>query len=508
MLAMPLVLARFLPGGGAPSDEARIASIAEQPWALRLGWLPWQLTALVDLAFAWLVARTTWLSRTLRWLSAIVTLGAVVPDQLGQMQYVLLGPVNARLVVLGSSTVEQFLAWETPVFRMTTGWGATLYTIGTACFLEAFRRARVWSRPLGVATAIFYLTMPVAAVAPLVALAGVIVPPQLVVVLNAVGFVVLLFVYALLAEAVLRRTMPEEAHGRWAPWRHPKRGVFGWFVDLVANSRFLFAFTEPLPVFALASDIEDVVYLNWLVDADVLARCVPSGLELDRVGPKKDKAIFTALTFKHGHFGFRFLGGLRRFSPSAVQTNWRVHVREPGSGALGIYFVTNAISFLPQALGARLFTEGMPMHVFADAEVKREGDRVTVRVSGGDGTAPDIAAELERTGPEDGGFAAHDAELPPSFREAFGTYEAFLEYVVPQNCALATQPHDGTFTRQDIELPIELARVVPLRPVGAGVVSRAARAIVGDSEPFAFWVGKVPFTFSAEVRSALRADPR
>lgn len=503
MLAMPLVLAKFLPGGGAPSEEARIALIAEQPWALRLGWLPWQLTAVVDLWFAWLVARTTWLPRTLRWLAAVGTLAAVIPDQLGQAQYVLFGPMNARLVVLGSNTVEQFLAWETPVFRMTTGWGATLYTLGTAFFLEAFRRARAWSRPLGIATAIFYLTMPVAAVAPLVALAGVVVPPKLVVVLNAIGFVVLLFVYALLAEAVLRRRIPDEAHGRWAPWRHPRGGLFGWLVDAVANSRFVFALTEPLPVFALMSDIEDVVYLNWLVNADRLEALVPPGLILDRVGPKKDKALFTALTFKHGHFGFRFLGGLRRFSPSAVQTNWRVHVREPGSGAIGIYFVTNAISFLPQALGARLFTEGMPMHLLAEAELKRDGDRITLRVAAGRGSAPDITAELERTGPEEGGLGAHDGALPPAFREVFPTYEAFLAYVVPQNCALATQPHDGTFTRQDIQLPIDHARVVPLRSVGEGVRSVAARAIVGDAEPFAFWVGKVAFSFSGEVKASL-----
>jgi hypothetical protein len=504
MLAMPLVLAKYLPGGGASSDEARVAAIAAAPWSLRIGWLPWQLTAAVDLVFAWLVARTTWLPRALRVLSAVVTLAAVVPDQIAQALYVTEGISRASRVVAGADSLAAFLAWEEGVFRLTAGWGATLYTLGTVFFLEAFRRGRVWSKPLGIATTIFYLSMPLAAVAPLLGLAGVAVPPKLVIALNAIGFVVLLFVYALLAEAVLRRMIPDEAHGRWAPWRHPKGGILGRAIDLFMNSRFVFAFTEPLPVFALASDIEDVVYVNWLVDADKLEPFVPKGLVLDRLGPNADKAIFTALTFKHGRFGFQFLGPLRRFSPSAVQTNWRVHVREPGSGAAGIYFVTNAISFLPQAIGARLFTEGMPMHLLGRAEVARRERDVTVAI-GGPGSAPDLEATLELAGPVDAGMAAHDVHFPAALREVFPTYEAFLAYIVPQNRALATQPHKHAFTRQEIHLPIDHDRCVPLRARAgsAGITSRAARAIVGDAEPFAFWVGGLAFTFSEEVQAAL-----
>ncbi|MFO0619364.1 MAG: DUF2071 domain-containing protein [Polyangiaceae bacterium] len=500
MLAMPLVLARFLPGGAASSEEARIAAIAASPWSFRVGWMPWQLTAVIDLLFAWLVARTPWLPRALRWLSFGVTLAAVVPDQLGQALYVTEGIARAQRVAAGVDTVAGFRAWEDGVFRLTAGWGATLYTIGTVLFLEAFRRARVWSRPLGVATALFYLTMPAAVVAPLVALLGVEVPPKLVVALNAVGFVVLLVVYALVAEAALRRMIPDEPHGRWAPWRYPTRGWFGRALEGLMNSRFAFAFTEPLPVFALASDIEDVVYVNWLVDADRLEALVPEGLTLDRLGPRRDRAIFSVLTYQHGHFGFRFLGPLRRFSPSAVQTNWRIHVREPSTGRAGIYFVTNAISFLPQAAGARLFTEGMPMHVLHRAEVGRHDREVSVAIDGGAGSAPDLRATFELVG--EGGADANDAFFPEHLREVFPTYREFLAYIVPQNRAMATQPHAHTFTRQEIHLPIEPDQCVPLRPTSA-IVSRAAGAIVGDARPFAFWVGEVAFTFSEELRESL-----
>ena len=57
MLAMPLVLARFLPGGGV-ADAERVRLIAANPWLFRIGWMPWQLTAVVDFAFALILLRT------------------------------------------------------------------------------------------------------------------------------------------------------------------------------------------------------------------------------------------------------------------------------------------------------------------------------------------------------------------------------------------------------------------------------------------------------------------
>ena len=81
-----------------------------------------------------------------------------------------------------------------------------------------------------------------------------------------------------------------------------------------------------------------------------------------------------------------------------------------------------------------------------------------------------------------------------------GLSPAFLAYVVPQNRALATQLHKHAFTRQEIHLPIPDELCVPLR---GSVTSRAAREIVGDAEPFSFWVSRVPFTFSEEVQARM-----
>jgi hypothetical protein len=92
---------------------------------------------------------------------------------------------------------------------------------------------------------------------------------------------------------------------------------------------------EPLPVPEMRSDITGVVYVNYLVEAARLAPLVPEGLALQRLGPQGRYALLTFLTYRHGHFGFTFLGPLRRLLPALVQTNWRVHVRDPRTGREG-----------------------------------------------------------------------------------------------------------------------------------------------------------------------------
>src|SRR5213075_3396900 len=95
---------------------------------------------------------------------------------------------------------------------------------------------------------------------------------------NALGFVGLELWLALVLERVLRRERPDAAWGRQAPWRHPR---WRW-LGALANSRVLRTLCERLPVLAFRSDVRDVVYVNYLVDADRLQPLVPAGLELQR----------------------------------------------------------------------------------------------------------------------------------------------------------------------------------------------------------------------------------
>lgn len=334
-----------------------------------------------------------------------------------------------------------------------------------AAWAVGFLRARTWS------VGLWLLTI------------GLFVP-------RAQGFVLPIWL-AFVAEAVFLRARPFATHGRLARWRHPS--WLGRPLDALANSRLFGAILEPLPEVTMRSDITDVVYVNYLVPAEAAAALCPAGLELQRLGPKGQYALFTFLTYRHGHFGFAFLGPLRRWLPSPVQTNWRIHVRDPRTKHEGIYFVTNAMTSTVPALAARLTTEGMPMHVLARGAVRRDDDGgVSVTLDPGQGSAPDAEIVLKR------------AASPPTFTgawaECWPDFRAFLAYCVPQDRAMSSQPLRGRVSRQEIDLGIPLDICAPLEGT---VTSRAASRIAAAAEPICFYVPKVSFTFSVEAHDSM-----
>jgi hypothetical protein len=493
LAGMALFLLPALPGGGTASDAERIATIAAHPWRFRVGWMPWQACAVVDLLLAVAMVRVRWIPRGGAIAVLLFTLVAVVPDQWAQALWV------TRGVTLAQTDPAAYLVFEREVFPLTAGWGALFYTFAALGWTYCFARAGTWSRLLSFLSVPLWCSMFVAVVAPLL-------PPALrpsagfVSIANGLGFLQLQIWLGLVTEAVLHRARPFESHGRLARWRHPGSGFFPRSVDMVANSRLFGAVLEPLPEVTMRSDITDVVYVNYLVPAERAAALLPPGLELQRLGPNGAHALFSFLTYKHGNFGFAFLGPLRRFLPSPVQTNWRVHVVDPRTGHRGIYFVTNAITHAAPALAARLLTEGMPMHVLRRGEVGRTADAsLTIALDPGDGSGPDAEMTLRPM--------ASPPVLSGAWAECWSDYREFLAYCVPQDRAMSSQPLRLRVSRQEIDLGIPLDVCAPLEGT---VTSRAASAIVGDAAPLCFHVPRVTFTFSIEAhdRYPARTDSR
>jgi hypothetical protein len=482
LLGMALCLLPLLPGGSGGPDLARASAIAEHPWRLRLGWLPWQLCALADLWLALSMVRVKWLSRVGAWAVLVLTLIAVVPDQYAQLLWI------TRGVELARTNLAAYLRFEDQIFPLTAGWGALFYTLSALGWTWCFARAGTWSRALGWLSVPLWSCMLVAVVSPL--LPGAARPSSsFVSAVNGVGFLMLQLWLGLVTERVLARRRPEAPYGTLAPWRHPGRGPLARGLELLANGHLPRALLGLLPSVPMQSDITDVVYVNYLVDAARLAPLVPTGLELQRLGPAGEQALLTFLTYQHGHFGFAFLGRLRRLFPSPVQSNWRIHVRDPRTGRLGIHFVTNAVSHLLPALGARLLTTGMPMHLLKRAEVTRTRDgALRVVLEPGTGSAPDAALALR---PSRG-----VPTLTGAWRVCWPDFQSFLGYCVPQDRALATQPLRRRTCRQEIELGIPLSACEPLE---GEVVSRAARRLVGDASPLCFRVPAVEFSFRGEL---------
>ena len=485
LVGMALLLLPTLPGGANTDDAARIATIAEHPWRFRCGWLPWQLCAVADLWLAVAMVRARFLPRAVAIAVLVATAIAVVPDQYAQFAWV------TRGVELAQADPAAYLAFEARIFPLTAGWGALFYTVAALGWTWCFARSGAWSRALTWLSVPLWSCMVVAVVGPLLPLA--LRPsPSFVSTANGCGFLMLQVWLGLLTERVLLRRRPYASFGRLAPWRHPGSGPLARGLDVVSNSRLARALLGVLPAVKMRSAITDVVYVNYLVDAERLASLVPVGLELQRVGPAGEYALFTFLTYQHHDFGFAFLGKLRRLFPSPVQSNWRIHVLDPRTGHRGIYFVTNAVSHVLPALGARLLTEGMPMHLLEQAELTRAEDgQLRVVLTPGQGSAPDAQLALRA--------ASGVPDWSGVWAAAWPNFRAFLGYCVPQDRALSTQPLRRRTARQEIDLGIALDACQPLE---GRVTSQAARALIGDASPLCFRVPALAFAFDGELYDA------
>jgi hypothetical protein len=474
-----------LPDGGSAGAAGRVGYLAAHPWLWRLGWLPWQAAALANVLTGLALWRTSWIPRLPAAAALLFTLLAVVPDQAGQILWMTRG-LDLAAEAERSGDIRSYLEMEGQAYQAVMVWGGTLYLCMALGWTWCFASAGTWTRSLTVLSLFTWSILAIGS-ASLLLPEELLPGPLLVSASNAIGLTLLLFWLALVAEQVLRRARPDEKHGRMAPWRHPWRGPAGRVLEVLANSRLLRAYCEWLPSLAFLSDITDVIYVNYLVEAERLEPFVPAGLELQHLGRAGRYALFTHLTYRHGHFGPRLLGPLRRFLPSPVHSNWRIYVVNPHTGQRGVYFVTNAIASTLHALAARLLSEGMPMHVFHRAAVQVGDDRsCRVLLDPGQGSAPDLEAVLRPS----------DAVLPgPPWTECFESHAAFLAYCVPQDRAFSSQPWYGRITRQEIVLRIPLESCEPL----AGEVrSHVAAAYVGDAAPLCFRVGKVAFCFERE----------
>ncbi len=485
MLAMAALLLPTMPGGPTLVTADRIALIAQQPWRFRLGWLPWQLTAASDLLLGVALVRTAWISRPLAWLVVVLTVAAVIPDQLAQARWITQGIELAQAAVR-SGDPTLYLAFEAVIFPMTGVWAALLYTLAALGWTACFVRAGVWSRILTSLSALTWGIFGIVTIGPLLP-APLTLPGRAIAVGNACGFVCMMSWFALVSEQVLRHTRPVDRHGRWAVWSAPWPGLWGRVLELVANSRFIRRLCALLPVFDFGSDITEVVYVNYLVPAAALLPLLPPGLTLQRLGPDERWAMFTFLTYQHGHFGPVILGPLRRLFGSPVQSNWRIYVRDDRTSLSGIYFVTNAVTTQLHALGARLMAEGMPMHLLRHGEVLRAGDgSVRVILDPGQGSAPDAQLELRPTA---------DRSLSGPWAECFPDYATLLRYTVPQDRAMSTLPTEAVTVRQEIDLAVPLDTCEPLT---CAVSSRAAAAIVGQATALCFRIPRVHLLFTGE----------
>lgn len=489
MLSM-LFLLPGLPGGSNALVNERSLYIAQHPWLWRLGWFPWQLTALSDVLLSLALLWTPWVRRLPAALACLATIAGVIPDQYGQAVWITRGVQLARDASATGDFVN-YSNFESSTFVLIAGFGTVGYLLGALAWTWCFAAAGTWERRLT------WLSVPLWSLFVLAAIC-IFLPessrptPKVASFVNAIAFVLFMAWLFLVAERVWARCRPRASTGRYARWEHPSRTALGQVSDLLANNHLLRAFGERCPGFSLVSEVTNVVYISYLVEASRLRPLVPAGLQLQCIGPNCDKALFTCLTYRHGHLGPPWVGPFRSLLPSPIQSNWRIYVTSPSNSHDGVYFISTSISSTTHALAARFFAEGLPMHVPQHSELEGGSNgSVSVALEPGAGTSPDLHATLTPSPAK---------SLPKSWYSCFLDYDGFLGYCVPQDRALSCQPWYNSWTRQEIVLEIPLQSCVPLTGV---VFSNTIQVLVGDGEPVCFLVPKVNFRFISEIHESL-----
>ena len=280
---------------------------------------------------------------------------------------------------------------------------------------------------------------------------------------------------------------------------HPRPGVFGRWLGTLLNSRRWAAgrraLMARLPFPVLDSDVVDVVYLNWLVDASLAAAFAPPGA---RLWTHEGRTPLTILTYRHGHFGPRAAGPLRRLMPSPLQSNWRLYLAEPLGDAPHtptVAFVYNVMDSLSYAAGTRLFSDALPSHLPLRFEFEVNAQAIRIDIEAGTGSAPRLSARVARTG---------DEALPAAWHGTFTDWRDAVERLASQHAAVVEAPGAGV-EFGTIDLPVDVASVEPL---GLDLASLACPLLETlGAEPAALCFRLPRVRFSALSERLLAAGP-
>jgi hypothetical protein len=203
MATMALLLLPGVPGGTPATALERASYVASHAWRWRLGWFPWQVTALSDLLLAWALVRTAWIPKGPAVAGLLMTVLAVCVEQPNELRWITTGVELAREAVrIGN--VGAFLAFEERTFRMTSLWAATFYTIAAIFWSWALAAAGAWSRLLTVLSIVTWSLLLYICVAPL--LPGDLTPgAKAIAAGNAAAFILMMLWFVLVTKKVRDR---------------------------------------------------------------------------------------------------------------------------------------------------------------------------------------------------------------------------------------------------------------------------------------------------------------
>jgi hypothetical protein len=502
VVALPAMALLVQPGFDQRLEgKTRALYVSNHPWLWRLGWLPWQLCALSDVILSvlflmWALRRSNRVSARWFGLGLVANLLAAIPEQRSELhlvtRHVSLAreAVHANSVVANSSAnIQMFFGSERSALWRTSVWGASAYIVMTLAWHMGFARAaktKPLASPSGILVAITTVGLGLAAIFLVVQFRTDVVQSVPITITAAIGFLALIAWSVSLADLYRRanhaRLDISDPHN--VVW--PSTGISRHLASL-ANSRGIRDLVRLIPFVPLRSDIEDVVYLNWLVPTVRAEKLLPAPLRCDNLDGLTAVSI---LTYRHGHFGPKFLGPFRRIYPSPLQSNWRLYVGNvpSKSGEGSVYFLTSVLSNGIYALASRMFADGLPGHYAKTFEHDRSSEVLITNLGADGGSGPELSSSVRET--SDGRV------LPSAWNSRFSTWEQAVTYLVEQNRALRVDPVDNVVHESVISIPI---RVGDVRPASISTLAvNAFGDLFDDAEPFVFVVSKVAFEALSE----------
>ena len=202
----------------------------------------------------------------------------------------------------------------------------------------------------------------------------------------------------------------------------------------------------------LRSDLTDVVQVSWLLPAERLAPLLPPPLKLATLSG--DKAVLTLLVFRHGHLGPERLGGLRQRLPSPRACEIRLQVR---TGAAGVptdaVWLYRAVMDSPlHVTGSRLLSDGLPAHLPATFEHRRDGEGWWTSIQPGASKAPDLRLRVTET---------KHPEIPEGWSGRFGDWEDLVYNLVDKSRALRVSPAADRIYETRVRISFRFEEAIP-----------------------------------------------
>jgi len=242
------------------------------------------------------------------------------------------------------------------------------------------------------------------------------------------------------------------------------KSAFGTFLNTLLNSisfwRFKTIIFKPFTYLKLRSDIEEVIYLNWLIPKERITSLIPKNV---KVQEHDGFVVFTCLIYKHKNFAPLLFGPFRKFFGSPYQSNWRLYIDYPkkhkSNNEGTILFIKNILSSINYTIGSRLMSNILQSQCAKEINMINDHNSGRAEIISGEANLPSLSFK----------YTEKSAwEIGKNFGEVFKDSLDLIHAICYQEFAVTELPIHGYLCKGEINLqfnendikPIELTELI------------------------------------------------